>query len=229
MNEMTRILVVDDDQDLLKLVATGLREEGYTVLTAADAHQALKLAYQEHPDLVILDIMLPGMDGIEVCRRLRELTDVPIIMLTAMSREQDVVRGLAAGADDYVTKPFGMAELLARVQACLRRKAGAPDERKTTITVGDMTIDLARHKVIVRGEPVDLTPTEFRLLSYLARHKGYVIHHERLLTEVWGPEYRDQLDYLRLYISYLRRKIEKDPSNPEIIKTERGVGYYLDG
>ncbi len=230
MEKMEKILVVDDDKDLLKLVATGLEEEGYEVLTATSAQEALRTAYREHPDLVILDIMLPGsIDGIEVCRRLRELTDIPIIMLTAMSREKDVVRGLSAGADDYVTKPFGMAELLARVQACLRRKASTSEERKTTIVVGDLTIDLARHKVMVRGQPVDLTPTEFRLLAYLARHKGYVIHHERLLTEVWGPEYRDQLDYLRLYISYLRRKIEEDPAKPQIIKTERGVGYYLDG
>ncbi len=230
MEKMEKILVVDDDQDLLKLVVTGLQEEGYQVLTATNAQEALRVAYREHPDLVILDIMLPGtLDGIDVCRRLRELTDIPIIMLTAMSREKDVVRGLSAGADDYVTKPFGMAELLARVQACLRRKASTTEERKTTIVVGDLTIDLARHKVMVRGQPVDLTPTEFRLLAYLARHKGYVIHHERLLTEVWGPEYRDQLDYLRLYISYLRRKIEEDPANPQLIKTERGVGYYLDG
>lgn len=224
-----KILVVDDDRDLLKLVADGLSQEGYHVLTATDAREALRIAYREHPDLIVLDIMLPGMDGIETCRRLRELTEVPIIMLTAMSREKDVVRGLSAGADDYVTKPFGMAELVARVRACLRRKAGDAGRRSSVIVAGELVVDLARHRVTVRNEPVELTPTEFRLLAYLARHRGYVIHHERLLTEVWGPEYRDQLDYLRLYISYLRRKIEEDPSKPQLIKTERGVGYYLDG
>lgn len=226
---MAKILIIDDNSDLLHLVETGLAQEGFDVLGALEGRLGLRLAYEEHPDLVILDLMLPEIDGFELCHRLRELTDVPIIMLTALSREHDIVRGLAMGADDYVVKPFNMAELIARIKANLRRhEASGNSQKSTVIELDSLKIDFARRRTYVRDEVVDLTPIEFRLLSYLARNCGYVLPHERILGEVWGPEYREQLDYLRLYISYLRRKIEADPSEPEIIKTERGVGYYID-
>lgn len=226
---MKKILVIDDDRELLKLLELGLEGEGFEVLTAGDGAEGLRMAFRAHPDLVILDIMMPGMDGWETCQRLRELSDVPIIMLTAKARDVDVVKGLTIGADDYIVKPFGVAELVARVRSCLRRAESADSGAKSAILVsGDLMIDLARHRVTVRGELVDLTPTEFRLLSHLARNSTRVVPHRTLLREVWGPEYGDELDYLRLYVSYLRRKIEKDPANPEIIKTAWGVGYYLE-
>lgn len=225
---MKKILVIDDDEKLLRLTETALKREDWQVLLARDGTEGLRIAFNSHPDLVILDIMLPGMDGFETCRRLKELSNIPVIMLTALASETDVVRGLAVGADDYITKPFSLVELVARVRTCFRRNSITSS--KTPILVkGDLTIDLARHKVSLRGKSVDLTPTEFRLLSFLARNEGQVIPHRTLLVEVWGPEYSDQVDYLHLYIRYLRHKIEQDPSKPEIIKTERGIGYFLDG
>lgn len=227
---LKKILVIDDDPALLKTVEIGLQHEEYKVLVAQDGREGLKAAFSTHPDLIILDLMLPEMDGLEVCRRLQELSDIPIIILTALSAESDVVKGLGVGADDYVTKPFRMAELVARIRNVLRRRAVASTALKAAVLVkGGLTIDLARHKVLVRGRPVDLTPTEFRLLSYLARNSGRVVNHRTLLLEVWGPEYCDQIDYLHLYIRYLRQKIEQNPGSPELLKTERGVGYYLEG
>lgn len=226
---MHKVLVIDDDTDLLKLLRLGLEQEGYAVLTAIDGSQGLRTAFGAHPDLIILDVMMPGMSGLETCQRLRELSEVPIIMLTAKASEADVVKGLRLGADDYITKPFSLAEVIARVQACLRRAESADSSVESEIlTSGVLTIDFARRKVSVRGTHVDLTPTEFRLLSYLARNRGRVVGHRTLLQEVWGPEYGDELDYLRLYVSYLRRKIEVDPANPEIIKTAWGEGYFLE-
>lgn len=225
---MKKILLIDDDRDLLKLLEVGLEQEGFEVLTAVDGSEGLRVAFRVHPDLVILDIMLPGMDGWETCRRLRELSGVPIIMLTAKAREMDIVRGLTLGADDYITKPFGVSELVARVQACLRRaESGNSRVPSAMLSSGDLTIDFARHRVMLRGEPVDLTPTEFRLLSYLARNRGSVVPHRTLLREVWGPEYEDELQYLKLYVHYLRRKIEDDPHQPEYVITQWGVGYRL--
>lgn len=223
-----KILVIDDDENLLKLIETALKREDWEVLTARDGAEGLRTAFSRQPDLIILDIMLPGMDGLETCRRLQELSSIPIIMLTALSSDTDVVKGLAVGADDYITKPFSLAELVARVRTCLRRSGGG-SAKSSVLVKGELTIDLARHKVSVKGKTIELTPTEFRLLSHLARNEGQVIPHRMLLEEVWGPEYSDQVDYLHLYIRYLRQKIEHDPSKPEIIKTERGVGYYLDG
>jgi DNA-binding response OmpR family regulator len=226
---MHKVLVIDDDTDLLKLLRLGLEQEGYAVLTAIDGSQGLRTAFGAHPDLIILDVMMPGMSGLETCQRLRELSEVPIIMLTAKASESDVVKGLRLGADDYITKPFSLAEVIARVQACLRRAESADSSVESEILAsGVLTIDFARRKVSVRGTHVDLTPTEFRLLSYLARNRGRVVGHRTLLQEVWGPEYGDELDYLRLYVSYLRRKIEVDPANPEIIKTAWGEGYFLE-
>ncbi|MCL5951085.1 MAG: response regulator transcription factor [Chloroflexi bacterium] len=225
---MKKILVIDDDEKLLRLTETALKREDWQVLLARDGTEGLRIAFNSHPDLVILDIMLPGMDGFETCRRLKELSNIPVIMLTALASETDVVRGLAVGADDYITKPFSLVELVARVRTCFRRNS-ITSSKTPLLVKGDLTIDLARHKVSLRGKSVDLTPTEFRLLSFLARNEGQVIPHRTLLVEVWGPEYSDQVDYLHLYIRYLRHKIEQDPSKPEIIKTERGIGYFLDG
>jgi DNA-binding response OmpR family regulator len=226
---MSKILVIDDDQDLLELVKLAFEKEGFTVLTSTNGSEGLATAFQYHPDLVLLDVMMPKIDGWETCRRLRELSHVPILILSAKTAESDVVKGLGLGADDYVCKPFSVSELVARVRACLRRAGSPPQaEKSTVLESGPLTIDVARRRVTVRGEPVELTPTEFRLLCYLARHRGQVVGHRRLLREVWGLEYGDELDYLRLYISYLRRKIEKSPAEPEIIKTAWGAGYYLE-
>jgi two-component system KDP operon response regulator KdpE len=228
MEPKAKILLIDDDQDLLGVLRLGLEQEDFLVVTATDGSEGLRAAYREQPDLIVLDIMMAGVDGWDTCRRLRELSDVPIIMLTAKTMATDVVKGLALGADDYVTKPFSTAELMARVHACLRRAASRdPSQRPATIVSGEVTIDLARRKVTISGEAVELTPTEFRLLAYLARNRGRVVLHQTLLREVWGPEYANELDYLRLYVSYLRRKIEKDPTNPDIIKTAWGQGYYI--
>jgi DNA-binding response OmpR family regulator len=225
---MTKILVVDDDDGLLNLIKTGLEQIGFQVLAVRDGEAGLKMTFDFRPDLIILDLMLPGMDGLEICRRLRELTETPILMLTALSSEMDIVRGLTAGADDYLAKPFGMNELVARINNCLRHKAPTSSEKKSVLTVHDLTIDLARHRVTRNRECIDLSPTEFRLLSYLARNRGKVIPHRVLLTEVWGVEYADQVDYLHLYIRYLRKKVEVNPSDPTIIRTERGVGYSIE-
>lgn len=226
---MKRILLIDDDTELPGVVGVALEQEGFEVLMAPDGPEGLRAAYRHHPDLVILDVMMPHLDGWKTCQRLRELSDMPIIMLTAKTREADVVKGLILGADDYVTKPFSVAELVARVQACLRRtEVGNSRPESSVLVRGELSIDLVRRKVTLRGEPVDLTPTEFRLLSLLARNRGEVVPHRKLLMEVWGPEYTEEFDYLHLYVSYLRRKIENEPANPEFIKTAWGEGYYLE-
>jgi two-component system KDP operon response regulator KdpE len=226
---MKKILVVDDDPGLLQLVKVALENEGFSALTCSDGPEGLRVAFDSRPDLVILDVMMPKVDGWEMCRRLREVTDVPILMLSARTAERDVVKGLVLGADDYVCKPFGVSELVARVQACLRR-AESPQsmEESAILESGPLAMNLARRRVTVKGEPVELTPTEYRLLCHLLRNRGRVVGHRTLLREVWGPEYGDELEYLRLYISYLRRKIETDPAEPEIIKTAWGEGYYLE-
>jgi two-component system KDP operon response regulator KdpE len=226
---MQKILIVDDDEDLVTLVKVAFEKEGFETLTCGDGSEGLRAAFDFRPDLVILDVMMPNLDGWEMCRRLRELSDVPILMLSARTAERDVVKGLVLGADDYMCKPFGVSELVARAQACLRRaKYPHRAEDSAILESGPLAINVARRRVTVRGEHVELTPTEFRLLCYLARNRGRVVGHRRLLREVWGPEYGDELEYLRLYISYLRRKIEKDPLEPEIIKTAWGEGYYLE-
>ncbi len=225
---MTRILIIDDDESLLASLTAGLEKAGFQVVTAADGSAGLRLTFDARPDLIILDLVLPGMDGLETCRRLRELSDTPIIILTSRSAEEDIVKGLTMGADDYIAKPFRMAELVARVNTCLRHEAKSSSGKASALVIGDLTLDFARHKVMVRNQVIALSPTEFRLLSYLARNRGRVVPHRTLLFEVWGPEYANQLDYLHLYIRYLRKKIEKDPSKPEVIKTEWNVGYYID-
>jgi two-component system KDP operon response regulator KdpE len=229
MDRKERILVVDDEPRLLRLVREVLQAVGYRVVTAGDGKGALEMVALERPDLVLLDVLLPhDMDGYETCRRLREFSAVPVIMLTAKAREEDKLKGFGVGADDYLTKPFSSRELLARVQAVLRRSK-APEELKGSgkFVCGQLSINFAQHRVFVRGQEVSLTATEYGLLRQLALNVNCLMLHEQLLIAVWGPEYRDDVDYLRAYIRYLRRKIELDPANPQYILTTPGVGYML--
>ncbi len=226
----SRILVIDDDDKLTHLLQLFLSRNGFDVSVANSGQEGLKLAYQVHPDLIILDVMMPGMDGMVTCERLREVSDVPIVMLTAKGTEQDIVGGLEKGADDYIVKPFRVAELLARIKAVLRRAQNKSDIDETGVYAdGDLIINFSRRQVIVRGQEVNLTPTEYELLTCLVRNAGRVIPRELLLAQVWGDEFVEATQYLKLYIRYLRQKIEKDPSNPEYILTEWGVGYRFEG
>jgi len=223
-----KILVVDDEPRVVRLVSEVLKAVGYQVIAATDGKSAIEMVALEQPDLVLLDILLPqGPDGYEVCRRIREFSDVPVIMLTAKAQETDMLRGFDVGADDYLTKPFSAKELAARVKVVLRR-AQRPEEMVTaTLTCGELEINFARRTIEVRGEQVSLTRTEYALLRHLALNANRVMLHQDLLAEVWGPEYRDDIDYLRAYIRYLRRKLEAEPSNPRYILTTSGVGYML--
>lgn len=224
------VLLIDDDVDLCKVMSLALTKLGFEVETAYDAISGLQKAYAMRPDVVVLDVMMPDMDGWQACERFREMTDIPIIFLTAMGNQSDIVKGLNLGADDYIVKPVTAQELGARVRAVLRRSAqggnGTSGKSPTPILrFGDLMIDFDKYEVKVGNKRVDLSPTEFKLLSVLTRYKGRVLPHEFLLTEVWGPDYVGEIDYLRLYISYLRRKLEKDPSQPRLIHNEWGVGY----
>jgi two-component system KDP operon response regulator KdpE len=220
------ILVVDDEPRMVNFMRMNLELEGCRVISAPNGRDALDKAREEMPDVVLLDIMMPGMDGFETLRRLRLFSQVPVLVLTAKDEEEDRVRGLELGADDYIGKPFSHRELVSRIRAVLRRHYTQPPSPQTLIKVDDrLTIDFARREVQVNGERVNLRPTEYRLLYHLVQNAGYVMTHEVLLTKVWGPEYRDESHYLRLYVTYLRQKIEEDPANPKYILTERGVGY----
>lgn len=223
-----KILVVEDEPRVVRLVSEVLEAVGYQVIAATSGGPAIDMVALEQPDLVLLDILLPhNLDGYEVCRRIREFSPVPVIMLTAKAQEVDVLSGFDAGADDYLTKPFSAKELLARVRAVLRR-VRRPEELVTaTLTCGELEINFARHAVKMRGEGVSLTRTEYALLRELALNANRVMLHPDLLTAVWGAEYRDDVDYLRAYIRYLRRKLEADPSNPRYILTSPGIGYML--
>ncbi len=224
----TRVLVVEDDRAMQRLLRRTLELAGYSVTVTAEGPAALALVDQERPDLVLLDVMLPGMDGVEVCRRLRARSQVPILIISAMDREDDKIRGLEAGADDYITKPFATGEVIARVRAVLRRAAwsgGLPPAR--VLRVSDLEIDLGRHRVQRDGRPINLTPLEFRLLAYLAGHPGRVLTHTMILRAVWGDEYADEVHMLRVNISRLRQKIERDPGRPQIVQTVPGVGYTV--
>ena len=224
-----KILVIDDDPRLVKLVDYSLTQEGYEVYKAYDGQEGLRQMYSHQPDLVILDIMMPRMDGWQVCRRIREMSNVPIIMLTAKGGEEDIARGLDYGADDYLTKPFRVKELLARVRAVLRRAAlPPPTEEPVTYSDEYLTVNLAERRVVVQGEPVKLTPTEFRLLALLVKNAGRVLTFQQILEHVWGWEYQDDVDYVRIYVWHLRQKIEEDPSQPRYILTEYGVGYRFE-
>ena len=224
-----RVLIVDDEPETVKYVSANLRARGYDVLTAEDGRAALKVFSESVVDLVILDIMMPGPDGFEVCQAIRRQSEVPVIMLSARGRERDIVRALDLGADDYLTKPFGAEEMLARVRAVLRRSAQTGTMPRPPLVVGDLEIDFAARRVTVRDREVKLTPTEYDLLAHLAINAGRVITHRALLQAVWGPEYGDETEYLWAYIRRLRRKIEPDPSNPHHILTHPGVGYSFAG
>jgi DNA-binding response OmpR family regulator len=222
-----KLLLIDDSQDMQKLVGMFLQREGYQVIRATNGKEGLRQLARGQPDLVLLDIMMPEVDGWETCRRIREISNVPIIMLTAKAQEIDIVRGLEMGADDYVTKPFDLSELRARVQSLLRRAQEMSSEEVSPLVLDDgwLHIDLGKRVVMTNSKLVDLTPTEFRLLAALVQKTGRVIPHRQLLRQVWGPEYGDEVHYLKLYIRYLRQKLEKDPGNPEYLLTEWGVGY----
>jgi DNA-binding response OmpR family regulator len=224
-----RILVVDDEPKFVHLVRTVLSAAGYEVLATFSGDHAVEMTAVEHPDLILLDIVLSGHnDGYAIAREVRQFSDVPIIMLTARVRESDLLQGFEVGADDYITKPFNSKELLARIRAVLKRSRGeAAALAESELVCGNVRIDLARRRVNVGDHEVSLTPTEYALLHQFALHPNQVLLHEQLLGAVWGPEYRDDLDYLRSYIRYLRRKIEVDPSKPKLIVRCPGVGYML--
>jgi two-component system KDP operon response regulator KdpE len=225
-DERKHILVVDDEPRMVRFVRMNLELEGYQVSTAANGMEALTKVREEIPDLVLLDIMMPEMDGYETLERIRQVSSVPVIMLTVKAEEEDKVRGLELGADDYVTKPFSPRELASRVKAALRRAEMPSPGQKTALVIDqDLAVDFQRREVLVRGKRVKLRPTEYRLLYHLVNNAGWVMTHETLLSKVWGYEYRDDTQLLRLYITYLRQKIEPDPSNPKYIFNERGVGY----
>ncbi|MBN2304098.1 MAG: response regulator transcription factor [Anaerolineae bacterium] len=220
-----KILVIDDEEMTVQLISILLERRGYEVVKAYRAEDGLRKAYRSHPDLILLDIMMPDMDGWEVCRRLRELSDVPIIFLTAKDDVRDVVKGLEMGADDYVVKPYDNNELVARVKAHLRRAPKPSVSEELVFDGGNFRINFISREVKVRGNPVHLTPKEFNLLGVLSRNAGRVITRTDLVKEAWGPEYSDAIDSLKLYIHYLRQKIEQDPQHPTYILTSRGVGY----
>jgi len=223
---MTRVLVVDDEPQIRRALATNLRARNYEVDLAATGEDALRLAAERHPDVVILDIGLPGIDGIEVVRGLRGWSKVPIVMLSVREDEADKVDALDAGADDYLTKPFGMNELLARMRAALRRSA--PTEELPVIESADFSIDLAAKRVSRDGDEVHLTPTEWGLVEQLVRNRGKLVTQRQLLQEVWGPEYSTEANYLRVYMAGLRRKLEPNPSQPRYFITEPGMGYRFE-
>ncbi len=220
-----KILVIDDEETTVQLIAILLERRGYEVIKAFRADEGLRKAYRSQPDLVLLDIMMPDMDGWDVCKRLREMSDVPIIFLTARGETRDVVRGLEMGADDYVLKPYDNDELVARVRAHLRRSPRPNMSEELMFNNGEFRINFMNREVRVRNEIKHLTPKEFNLLGVLVRSAGRVVTRNELVTEAWGEEYGDAIDSLKLYIHYLRQKLEVDPNHPEYILTLRGVGY----
>jgi DNA-binding response OmpR family regulator len=224
-----RVLVVDEEPDVFKLVAMSFRlqQPEWEVLHAPDGQEALVMVEQDRPDVVLLDIGLPEMNGFEVLEAIRLFSDVPVIMLTVRDDELSKVHGLELGADDYVTKPFSHMELLARVRAVLRRAQALPLVHAQPFVSGDVQVDFARREVTVRGEPVALTGTEYRLLYHLVRNAGRIMPHEVLLTRVWGREYTNEITYLKSYVSRLRSKLETDPHHPEYILTEHRIGYWF--
>lgn len=221
-----RILVVDDEERMVRFIRLNLEHDGFQVSEAFNGKQAVQRLRDITPDLILLDVMMPDLDGFEVLEMVREISSVPVIMLTAKGEEDDRVRGLEKGADDYITKPFSPRELVSRVRAVLRRTEGATGSMHGLIEVDDrLKIDFDRHEVWLEGKIIKLRPTEYRLLFHLVQNAGWVVSHDQLLAKVWGYEYRDEPHYVRLYINYLRQKLEKDAANPKYILTERGIGY----
>jgi two-component system KDP operon response regulator KdpE len=227
-NEKRNILVVDDEPQITRVLKTTLASHGYSIRTARDGDEAVQLMKDWSPDLVITDLRMPNMDGLALCRHVRAKSEVPIIVLSVRGEERSKVEALDAGADDYVTKPFGIEELLARVRANLRRAPAAENGQATLIELGDFRIDLAAHKVAVRGCEVHLTPKEFDLLLYLARHSGKVVTHRALLSAIWGGQSTEQVEYLRVFVGQLRKKLEPEVSSPRYIVTEPWVGYRFE-
>lgn len=223
-----KVLVIDDELQMRKLLEMALTSYGYTAHLAATGQEGLMLAVSMHPDLVIVDLGLPDMDGKDVVTRLREWSSVPIIVLTAREQEQEKIAALDKGADDYVTKPFSMGELMARMRVCLRRFCHS-EEQKPVLSCGGISMDLLQHKVTVAGCEIKLTPTEYELLKYMLKNAGKVLTHKQILKAVWGNDYDEDLHYIRIYMRQLRRKIEKDPAQPKYLLTEAGVGYRLSG
>jgi two-component system KDP operon response regulator KdpE len=226
---VTRVLVVDDEPQILRGLRANLVARGYEVDTSADGETALDLATKNRPDVVILDLGLPGIDGVEVIRGLRAWSSVPIIVLSAREQEAEKVEALDAGADDYVTKPFGMGELLARVRASERRQTPSPDDEHAVVETSSFTVDLAAKKVVAPdGSQIRLTPTEWHLVEILVRNPGKLVSQRQLLHEVWGPKYEEETNYLRVYLAQIRRKLERDPADPEHFITEPGMGYRFE-
>jgi len=223
-----KILIIEDSPRVVQLVRAVLEATGYQVIAAGEGGAGIERAALDQPDLVLLDILLPGdIDGYQVCRRIREFSDVAVIMLTAKAQDVDKLAGFEAGADDYLTKPFNARELVARVQAVLRRTKYREERQEALLVCGEIEVNLARRTVKRAGQSVSLTPTEYALLRELAQHPNCVVLHQDLLARVWGPEYRDDVDYLRAYVRYLRRKLEPDPHHPRYILTSQGAGYLL--
>lgn len=220
-----KILVVDDEPQIRRVMRVTLTGRGYEIIDARSGEQALAVFREHLPDLVLLDLNMPGIGGLETCRQLRAGSEVPIIILTVRNTEEEKVQALDAGADDYITKPFGMQELLARIRAALRRAPAAPGAGPRRFSAGDLEIDFEARDVRLRGKPVRLTPKEFQLLRHLITHMGKPVSHRELLQSVWGPDYGDESDYLRVHITHLRKKIEPDPARPQYILTEPWVGY----
>lgn len=219
-----KILVVDDEYQITRVLKRSLQTHRYDVRSASDGESGIEMFRDFHPDLVITDLQMPGLDGLELCREIRKVSDIPIIVLSVKGEERTKVEALDAGADDYITKPFGMDELLARVRATLRR---APSEKReeSRLSAGDFVVDLDAHQVLVRNAEIHLTPKEFELLAYLIKNSGKVLTHRNLLTAVWGGNYTEQTEYLRVFLGNLRKKIEPDPAKPVYIVTEPWVGY----
>jgi DNA-binding response OmpR family regulator len=225
-NTRYKILAVDDEQRMVRFIQLNLEQDGFEVISAFNGKQALEQVRTQLPDLILLDIMMPDINGFEVLKKIREVSTVPVIMLTAKGEEDDRIQGLELGADDYITKPFSPRELVSRIKAVLRRTKTFTEDNVDHIEVDDrLKIDFSRREVWVEGEKVDLRPTEYRLLYHLVQNAGWVNTHEQLLSKVWGFEYQDEPHYVRLYVNYLRKKLEDDPANPKYILTERGVGY----
>lgn len=221
-----KILMIDDDIELLGLTQMWLQNAGYDAVTAEDGAAGLRRVYSSRPDLVLLDVNMPRLDGWEVCRRIRDMSDIPVIMVTINGQKADRLKGFNLGADDYITKPFDFPEMIARVGAVLRRSGTSRQrDKRGTFRQGEMELDWRSHQVYIRGERVKLSPTEFKLLSCLIENRGWVVTHEELLRKAWGPNYIGDRSFVKLYVRYLRRKIEAEPNKPEYILTERGIGY----